>query len=138
MNSMSKIGATLLLAVTLSGCGGGGGGGGGSSLPLNSTIEATVDFSANDPAVGYLVNFGSKSPLPATTNAEGQFEITFTTAQYSGSQPLIIYDNNGNEIDTQPVQVAGGTQNLGTITVGPPAPPPAARIAPGRSSSLPQ
>jgi hypothetical protein len=71
------------------------------------------------------VKFGPSGALTATTNAQGVFQISFDASQLSGSQPLLIYDGNGALIDKETVNVnpAGGTQNIGTLNVGPPAPP---------------
>lgn len=119
--------AAALTPFVIAGCGGGGGG--GSSAPpattINGAVEGTVDFSAGTPAANYTVKFGSAGAYSTTTNSQGAFQINFNAAVYDGSQPLTIYDTTGALIDEQTVTVntTGGTQSLGTIVVGPPAPP---------------
>jgi len=119
------IALLLCLAISLAGCGGGGGGGGSSvpTGPLPSTLTGTVDSSPGVPAVGFSIHF---SNLTTTTASNGTFSIDFDASVITGTQTLSIYDNAGDLIDQEKVVVnsTGGTQSIGTVNLGPPAPPP--------------
>lgn len=120
--------AILLTAAlsTITGCGGGGGGGGGNPIPIGplpETLTGTIDSSTGVAASGYGIHF---STLTTTTASNGAFSIDFDASQITGTQTLSIYDTAGNLIDQETVHVnsGGGAQSIGTVNLGPPAPPP--------------
>ena len=84
----------LALALALLGaCGGGGGGGGGGATtpPANPTVSGTV--AANAALAGYQMEVFPFTPtagiLMATTGANGQYSVTFTTPGLQG--PFLIH-----------------------------------------------
>ncbi len=117
----------LLSAMSiLSGCGGGGGGGGGSTpTPSAITLTGTIHDGNGIALSGDKVS----DPIAATSTTSAQ-DGTFALevpASASGNTAVIDFYNSSNQlvsVESFSITAAsGGTQNIGTITLGPPAPP---------------
>lgn len=123
-----RLSALLALVLSLSliyGCGGGGGGGGDTSSNGNATVSGRLMIDSNTPAVNYNVILVADPTVKTTTNSSGVFSLSVDATKYNGSQTIRITDTNGNTIDNESVTVSstGGTYSLGSINIGPPAPP---------------
>jgi hypothetical protein len=131
--------SALLCTVLLAGCGGGGGGGssstgsgggggggGGSSTPQTLILEGYVTDSTGA-ALGNGKVTETQAAVSATTAANGAFVLTLPSASSGTSVTLDVYNSSQQlELVVQETitAAAGGTQNIGDLSVGPPPPPP--------------
>ena len=117
--------AALAVAAFVAGCGGGGGGS-SSGTPSSYTISGTATNLTSGQT--YTVEYVGASTVSAAVNSTtGAFTLTIPTSAISSSGTIKIIDASGNVYSSIGVPSttfgSSSTVTIGTIALGPPAPP---------------
>jgi len=123
----SRIGAAVLIAASLTGCGASGGGvsvgnftGSGTTT---MTLSGQVVDSNNAPLAGYTVSIDNSTPVP--TDSTGNYSLNIPTIQIIPQNAIRVFDKKNLLAHTEdrPIDTAICIQTLQPIIVGPPRPP---------------
>ena len=121
------IGAAILSAVSMTGCGASGGGvsvgnftGSGT---LDMTLSGVVVDSNNAPLPGYTVSIDNHKP--ALTDRTGNYSMDIPTIDILPKNTIRVFDakNALAHVESRPIDTAICVQTLQPIVVGPPGPP---------------
>ncbi len=119
---------SLIVLSLVAGCGGGGGGGGGSSsgstAPTTLTIDGTVTNAIGAGIAGAVVT-ETEANVSATCGSTGTFSMTLPSSTSGTTATFDVYDSNQllQIVQVKITATVGETQNIGTVSTGPPAPP---------------
>ena len=122
-----RIGASVLIAASLTGCGASGGGvsvgnytGSGTTTMI---LRGQVFDVNNAPLVGYTVSIDNSTPVQ--TGTAGNFIVTIPTIQIVPQNTIRVFDKKNllAHVEDRPIDTAICDQRLTPIVVGPPRPP---------------